>query len=175
MDKKFLVIGVAAVGVYAFYKWQSDKETAFTDFIYGGSGSGSGLFGGAGSGEIYEVRPDEQDFNNIPTQEPNEAPLGFKTSIYLDNYKNYKSSGGSSKRTYVQNDDLDFTVVKDDGKTVGGYDFNTKQSITKETASNLEANKNNPIVKILRSSNNITTTKKTASREDLEKKKGGLF
>lgn len=168
----FALLGIAGTTFYLNYV-KKDNNKLLSGFTGGFSGN---LFGGVGSGELYEVETENQEeqTNNLNEVVETNFNNDFKTSLYYDNYK---SSGGSSRnRTYIENDDLNFTVVKDNDKTVGGFDFDNKQSITKNQATFLEKNKNNPVIKIFRDTNSLSTTKKTASREKLEdEKKGGLF
>jgi hypothetical protein len=152
------IIGLGALalaGVNLYFSHFKDNENDFiSDFIGGSSSSGSSsndlvapTYGASNLDDSEEKETKTK--KEINSTDKKTKDDNFKLRIYKDDYKK-SSSNGSYSRKYVQNDDLDFTVVKEDNKNVGGFDFKQKQTITKKQANLLEKNKDNPILGITR-------------------------
>ncbi len=145
--KMGFLIGIVGIGAGIFILSKKGNE----QILSGGGGSmGSISYAPALDNPNLLTKKEEKKINNQDLNNENLNNENFKVAIYQDNYKNYRSSGNSEKRIYIENQTQNFTVVKDNNNIVGGYDFNTSQSITKKQASFLEQNKNNPIIGIVR-------------------------
>jgi hypothetical protein len=153
-----VALGIAGATLYYNVSKEDDKS------LFGSFGGGGvfDVFGGANSGETYEVKPEMETKATEQANSLDSLATDFKTSIYVQDYKSHSRGGSSKKRTYHQNDNHNVTIVKDNGKSVGGFDFKNNRSVTAKEANRLSSGGDNPSVKKVQTKKEMK--KKTSSK-----------